>query len=202
MPRNSADRSARASTCGSRASALARNCSRRRRRALRGRRDRASPAALAAHEINRRAPLRAGLGQDQRAVRRSRTPPDRPCRESSRRRFQRNRPAIIRWMIEEEIAFELADEPLARDAARPGRSCRWRDRAVDRTSERGTDWRSESLERLAHDARPERMQVELMSGSSGNYWAMRSESQPVRRGIGCRSRNARSSGAGCRHRCE
>ena len=95
------------------------------RRAPRGRRARTSrESAAPAHEVERRAALRPGLGE--RAASRSETRMRRdPFRAAalSPRGFQCSRPAIIRWMTMNRSSSSPIDDALAERARRRARAC-------------------------------------------------------------------------------
>ena len=77
------------------------------------------------------------------------------------RSSQRKRPAIIRWMTEKQLAFELPDQALAQSSQiDDGLAVCLIDGRIDRPNEKGTG-EPNPLEPAARDARAKRMQVQL-----------------------------------------
>ena len=161
----------------------------RRRRAARGRRDRArASAASPAHELQRRALLRARLGQQQRAVREVERRQDhlRPDARRSARLAPAQPPRDHQVDDQEELVVELehdalADAPHAADDLAGDR--------VDRRRHRAQDERARQHHLFEHSAghlRPQRFHVDH------DVWKFRHSPAFYARPA-CRGRSATSS---------
>ena len=108
-------------------------------------------SCFAAHQIQRRAPLRSGLGQDQRSVGEI----ERGEADLARNLCAPLRRGHLEAAGDHQVNDRGTDRPRAArpaacraGAARPP-SCRWRDRSADRRSGRETDWRCGSARAAA-----------------------------------------------------
>ena len=146
-------------------------------------RSNSASAARPRDEVERRALLRAGLGEDQRAVREvERGEPDLARDLGAAARSSAAGPAIIRWMTSVQVAVERQDDALADALDRLDR----RDRAARRRRidsaqhERARD--PDALERLADGQRAQPLDVDGDVGQLGHAPRVARRAVSVRRG--------------------